>query len=174
MAISLNLIPDEFKTESALYKIYKAFGVASIVGTLVFFVAIFIVTVFIIINANRLRGLQVRQDQLKKEVQSYSDVESNYTLLKKRAGLINEIDKIGMARYEDFYRFINSEGTELSIQSADVAPQKMELAAYTPSIKKVLSLVEEIVANDVYTGITLNNFGFDRSNGFILDFTFNY
>jgi len=174
MPININLVPKKYRNRGELYKVYKATYMTSIVATVVFFVGVLVMVGIIVLNSNKISSLTIKQEQLKKEIESRSQEEVKIAFLKQRAKYLADIKEDEHADFERFYDFLQSQGENVSVPQADITGHKVDLIGYSQDIQKVLVFFDEMKESELYSDIKVGNFAFTSTSGFTLSMEFKH
>lgn len=162
--IDINLIPENLKMTGPLVKTVRFFKTASLLGTALFFVSIFVIVAIILANNLKLNSLDKKSRALEEDVKGLSSIEASYTKAKLQSKYLAEIEKSTDARIDEYSNLITNQATGMDTIDFEVSDTKIEFQASTSSIKNIYTFFSNLMQDEKYTNVDVGNFTYKGGN----------
>lgn len=174
MAIKLNLLPQELavnKKVASMAKVFRTLNIVALTLLLIFGVGLL---VFFLFTSSELRNIQADLSSLESQIRSQEVTEQKIVLLKDRLVKIKSINSIESSRknLQVMTPVLASLPLDSSLGELSMDTQKID-ASFTFRSPTSLSEFFRALSNfDDFSTISLNNFGFNPSAGYLVSLRF--
>lgn len=172
MPVNINLLPTNLRKKSSLIKAYGNFKKINIIGALLFFASILVITVVVFINGREIKDLNTQTNVLKKKVETLSSVESKYVVLKDRANKLKKVDEKGNVRYKEYYNFLTNQASGIEVGEAEISRSSFDFLALAPSTREAMSFFDSLSEENKYKDIFLSSLTYKNGGGYAFELKF--
>jgi|GEM_PF-6838785 len=169
----INLLPKKYRANDTMAKMSKGLKGFGIIITGVFFVVSIIMVAIIIFNQIKIKDYTSKNSALESSIKSMNKLESQYILLKDRAGVFNKAYRSGIEDNLDDFEAVFLGNDQIFISKIQLTGSKNEVMLQAGDSLTLGDFIKKIIEANLYKKVVLNNFGFSPAGGYTLSLQIN-
>lgn len=171
MMRNINLLPDEYKVKTPLFKFFLNLKKIALVELSVFFVILGSLFGYFLYLKYEIDISLKRQEVLKNEVKSLEKEEQQFVLIKDRLRKIeNIISKQSQSSTANVFVSLRDLFPLQYLQQADMGGGKIEITFLFPSADILTQFLSNIVTQSNFNEVKISSFSFAPDKGYLVSF----
>ena len=169
----INLYPAGQRQKINWHRFVGAFKTLNLVVTVVFFVTVFVVVSFIILNQNAINRAKAEEESYRNKLKALSGVEFQYMFLKDRAAKAEKVLKTRnvVKNLEDMNSIMQKVG-DVNLNEVELEKNKLSISASVPTFSSLKTFITEIKSLQSYQKGMIDSLSFSPDKGYVLQINF--
>lgn len=174
MAVKLNLLPSDYAVSKPVATVLNIVRPLNVILLAIFLACALGMAGFFIISSVSLNDLNSTNNSLKNQIQAQQVAQQQEVLLKDRLGRIQTVYNYpsGLKNFTAISSVIGSLPVNSSVSEMDLNSEKTDLSVLFTSNSDLTNFVKTLNSQNAFAGITLNSFGYNPTNGYLVGVSF--
>lgn len=169
----INLLPGDISKNSSVKRIIRFLKTANLVGTFLLIIFFVVGAGVLIIYAINARGVETNIGKLKQEMNTLSETEQQYTLVKNRIAGIKEIStkNNAVSNFSNFTAFYGDSSSYGDLSTINLSSSQVEISSDISNPANLKTYFEKVMSSG-YSKIVMQSLKYLPGKGYQAGFQF--